>query len=134
MGFRQSSPSPQVESARREASEAESDVPVNNDHLLSIIGVEPMEVLPQVPLLRVSPRCEYGPRGGMPSQKPASLVHLLSGNIEVLSVVCPSCFEQFDMGQIVLAQKDQGTAKDTDLLSYSTVRVGHGTSIEGCRS
>ncbi|MBI5572371.1 MAG: hypothetical protein HY914_20685 [Desulfomonile tiedjei] len=33
------------------------------------------------------------------------LVHLQERGIEALSVICPSCFEQFDMGQIVLSRK-----------------------------
>jgi heterodisulfide reductase subunit B len=33
------------------------------------------------------------------------LFHIAERNIEALSVICPACFEQFDMGQIALARK-----------------------------
>lgn len=85
-------------------SEAESYVPVNMDHLLSIIGVEPMEYSRKF-------LCCGSPLGAnMDSDSGYEIMRQKLGyikerNIEALSVICPSCFEQFDMGQIVLGRK-----------------------------
>ncbi len=87
-----------------ELSPTESYVPVKMDHLLSIIGVEPMEYS------RKFLCCGY-PLGANTDQEAGyaltrqKLSLLNERNIQALSVICPSCFEQFDMGQIVLDRK-----------------------------
>lgn len=87
-----------------ELSDAESYVPVQMDHLLSIVGVEPMEYSRKF-------LCCGSPLGAnmdadagyeITRQK---LGYLRDRDVEALSVICPSCFEQFDMGQIVLGRK-----------------------------
>ncbi len=93
-----------------ELSEAESYVPVKMDHLLSIIGVEPMEYSRKF-------LCCGSPLGANMDQDAGyaitnqKLSYIRERNIQALSVVCPSCFEQFDMGQIVLARKTKERQK-----------------------
>ncbi len=93
-----------------ELSEAESYVPVRMDHLLSIIGVEPTEYSRKFlccgsPLgANVDPDAGYA----IVAEK---LTHIKERNIQALSVICPACFEQFDMGQIVLSRKTRDTYK-----------------------
>lgn len=92
-----------------ELSDAESYVPVKMDHLLSIIGVEPTEYSRKF-------LCCGSPLGANVDQDAGyaitrqKLTYIHERNIQALSVICPSCFEQFDMGQIVLARK----ARDKD--------------------
>lgn len=93
-----------------ELSDAESYVPVKMDHLLSIIGVEPTEYSRKF-------LCCGSPLGANIDQDAGysitrqKLGYIHERNIEALSVVCPSCFEQFDMGQIVLARKTKEKKK-----------------------
>ncbi len=93
-----------------ELSEAESYVPVKMDHLLSLIGVEPMEYSRKF-------LCCGSPLGANMDQDAGyaitnqKLSYIRERNIQALSVVCPSCFEQFDMGQIVLARKTKERQK-----------------------
>jgi heterodisulfide reductase subunit B2 len=93
-----------------ELSPAESYVPVKMDHLLSIIGVEPTEYSRKF-LCCGSPltaNMDQDAGYAITSQK---LSYIRERNIQALSVVCPSCFEQFDMGQIVLARKTKEREK-----------------------
>jgi heterodisulfide reductase subunit B len=93
-----------------ELSEVESYVPVKMDHLLSIIGVEPMEYSRKF-------LCCGSPLGANVDQDAGysitrqKLGYIHERGIQALSVVCPSCFEQFDMGQIVLARKTKEKKK-----------------------
>ncbi len=93
-----------------ELSDAESYVPVSMDHLLSIIGVEPVEYSRKF-------LCCGSPLGANMDQDAGyeitrqKLSHIRDRNIQALSVVCPSCFEQFDMGQIVLGRKTKDNEK-----------------------
>ena len=85
-------------------SPVESYVPVKMDHLLSIIGVEPTEYSRKF-------LCCGSPLGVNVDQDAAyaitrqKLSHIRERDIQAISVICPSCFEQFDMGQIMLARK-----------------------------
>ncbi len=94
----------------QELSDAESYVPVSMDHLLSIIGVEPVEYSRKF-------LCCGSPLGANMDQDAGyeitrqKLSHIRDRNIQALSVVCPSCFEQFDMGQIVLGRKTKDNEK-----------------------
>lgn len=93
-----------------ELSDAESYVPVKMDHLLSLIGVEPTEYSRKF-------LCCGSPLGANADQDAGyaitrqKLGYIHERNIQALSVICPSCFEQFDMGQIVLARKSKEKAK-----------------------
>jgi heterodisulfide reductase subunit B len=93
-----------------ELSAAESYVPVKMDHLLSIIGVEPTEFSRKF-------LCCGSPLGANADQDAGyaitrqKLTYIHERNIQALSVICPSCFEQFDMGQIVLARKNKDKEK-----------------------
>jgi len=93
-----------------ELSDAESYVPVKMDHLLSIIGVEPMEYSRKF-------LCCGSPLGANVDQEAGyaitrqKLSLIQERNIQALSVICPSCFEQFDMGQIVLAKRTKERPK-----------------------
>jgi heterodisulfide reductase subunit B2 len=89
-----------------ELSDAESYVPVKMDHLLSIIGVEPTEFSRKFLCCGSPLGANADPDAGyaITSQK---LSYIQERNIQALSVICPSCFEQFDMGQIVLARKNK---------------------------
>ncbi len=93
-----------------ELSDAESYVPVKMDHLLSIIGVEPMEYSRKF-------LCCGSPLGANVDQEAGyaitrqKLSLIQERNIQALSVICPSCFEQFDMGQIVLAKRTRERPK-----------------------
>jgi heterodisulfide reductase subunit B len=87
-----------------ELSPAESYVPVKMDHLLSLIGVEPTEYSRKF-------LCCGSPLGANADQDAAfeitreKLKYVRERDIQALSVICPACFEQFDMGQIVLSRK-----------------------------
>jgi heterodisulfide reductase subunit B len=100
---------------------AESYVPVKMDHLLSIIGVEPTEFSRKF-------LCCGSPLGANADQEAGyaitkqKLAYIHERNIQALSVICPSCFEQFDMGQIVLARKNKD--KDKIPTFYLTQLVG----------
>jgi heterodisulfide reductase subunit B len=93
-----------------ELSESESYVPVKMDHLLSVIGVEPMEYSRKF-------LCCGSPLGANMDQEAGyaitrqklSLIH--ERHIQALSVICPSCFEQFDMGQVVLSRRHKDNPK-----------------------
>jgi heterodisulfide reductase subunit B len=104
-----------------ELSPAESYVPVKMDHLLSIIGVEPTEYSRKF-------LCCGSPLGANVDQDAGyeitrqKLSYIRERNIQALSVVCPSCFEQFDMGQIVLARKTK--EKDKIPTFYLTQLIG----------
>jgi heterodisulfide reductase subunit B len=93
-----------------ELSDAESYVPVKMDHLLSIIGVEPVEYSRKF-------LCCGSPLGANMDQDAGyeitrqKLSYIRERNIHALSVICPSCFEQFDMGQIVLGRKTKDKEK-----------------------
>ena len=93
-----------------ELSPAESYVPVKMDHLLSILGVEPTEYSRKF-------LCCGSPLGANVDQDAGyaitreKLTHLHNRDIQAISVICPSCFEQFDMGQIVLARKSKDKHK-----------------------
>lgn len=93
-----------------ELSDAESYVPVKMDHLLSILGVEPMEYSRKF-------LCCGSPLGANVDQDAGyaitreKLAHLHDRDIQAISVICPSCFEQFDMGQIVLSRKSKDKHK-----------------------
>ena len=39
------------------------------------------------------------------------IMHIQERHIQAISVVCPSCFEQFDMGQIALSRKTKDLPK-----------------------
>jgi heterodisulfide reductase subunit B len=104
-----------------ELSDAESYVPVKMDHLLSILGVEPTEYSRKF-------LCCGSPLGANVDQDAGyaitkeKLGHLHERNIQAISVICPSCFEQFDMGQIVLARKSKDKNKIPSF--YLTQLVG----------
>jgi len=93
-----------------ELSDSESYVPVKMDHLLSILGVEPMEYSRKF-------LCCGSPLGANADQDAGYAItgekmrHIHERGIEALSVICPSCFEQFDMGQIVLSRKSKERKK-----------------------
>ncbi len=93
-----------------ELSESESYVPVKMDHLLSIIGMEPTEYSRKF-------LCCGSPLGANSDQDAGyaivkeKLRHIRERDIEALSVICPSCFEQFDMGQIALSRKFKDLVK-----------------------
>jgi len=93
-----------------ELSDAESYVPVEMDHLLSIIGVEPTEYSRKF-------LCCGSPLGANTDQEAGyaivrqKLALIQERNIQAISVICPSCFEQFDMGQIVLSRKSKDRHK-----------------------
>jgi len=93
-----------------ELSPAESYVPVKMDHLLSVIGVEPTEYSRKF-------LCCGSPLGSNMDQDAGyaitrqKLSYIRERSIEALSVICPSCFEQFDMGQIMLARRHKEKKK-----------------------
>lgn len=104
-----------------ELSDAESYVPVRMDHLLSIIGVEPIEYSRKF-------LCCGSPLGANMDQEAGyaitrqKLGYIQERDIQGVSVICPSCFEQFDMGQIVLAKKSKERAKTP--IFYLTQLIG----------
>ncbi len=104
-----------------ELSDAESYVPVRMDHLLSIIGVEPIEYSRKF-LCCGSPlgaNTDLDAGYAITRQK---LGHIQERDIQAVSVICPSCFEQFDMGQIVLAKKSKDRVKTP--IFYLTQLIG----------
>jgi heterodisulfide reductase subunit B len=80
------------------------------DHLLSIIGLEPTEYSRKF-------LCCGSPLGANVDQDAGyaimreKLSHIHERGIQAMSVICPSCFEQFDMGQIVLDRKTRDKNK-----------------------
>ncbi|MGC8908657.1 MAG: CoB--CoM heterodisulfide reductase iron-sulfur subunit B family protein [Desulfomonilaceae bacterium] len=104
-----------------ELSDAESYVPVRMDHLLSIIGVEPIEYSRKF-------LCCGSPLGANMDQEAGyaitrqKLGYIQERDIQGVSVICPSCFEQFDMGQIVLAKKSKERMKTP--IFYLTQLIG----------
>lgn len=104
-----------------ELSDAESYVPVKMDHLLSIIGVEPIEYSRKF-LCCGSPlgaNMDMDAGYAITRQK---LGYIQERNIQAVSVICPSCFEQFDMGQIALAKKCKERVKTP--IFYLTQLIG----------
>jgi heterodisulfide reductase subunit B2 len=93
-----------------ELSPAESYVPVKMDYLLSNIGVEPTEYSRKF-------LCCGFPLGANTDQEAGyaitrqKLALIRERGIQALSVICPSCFEQFDLGQAVLDRKSKDQAK-----------------------
>jgi len=93
-----------------ELSTAESYVPVKMDYLLSIMGVEPAEYSRKF-------LCCGSPLGANMDQDAGyaimrqKLSYLRERNIQALSVICPSCFEQFDLGQVILNRKAKEQTK-----------------------
>ena len=87
-----------------ELSESESYVPVQMDHLLSLIGVEPTEYSRKF-------LCCGSPLGANMDQDAGYMIvreklgYIRERDIQALAVICPSCFEQFDLGQVMLARK-----------------------------
>ena len=87
-------------------SPAESYVPVAMDHVLSHIGVEPVEYS------RKFLCCGY-PLGANVDVDASyeitreKLGYMAERDIQVIAVGCPSCFEQFDMGQVHLRRAHQ---------------------------
>ncbi len=104
-----------------ELSAAESYVPVKMDHLLSLIGVEPTEYSRKF-------LCCGSPLGANVDQEAGyaitrqKLTHIRDRNIQAISVICPSCFEQFDMGQAVLGRRSKDR-KDIPIF-YLTQLIG----------
>jgi heterodisulfide reductase subunit B len=93
-----------------ELSDAESYVPVKMDHLLSIIGVEPTEYSRKF-LCCGSPLGANADSDAGYAIMSTKLALIQERNIQAMSVICPSCFEQFDMGQIVLSRKNKDRHK-----------------------
>lgn len=87
-----------------ELSDSESYVPVRMDHLLSIIGMEPTEYSRKF-LCCGSPLGANADLEGGYEIMSEKLRHIHDRGIQAISVICPSCFEQFDMGQIYLSRK-----------------------------
>jgi len=84
--------------------EDEYPLPMHMDELLSFIGAEPIQFGRKY-------LCCGMPLGANMDQDAGyaltreKLFHIRASNVQALSVVCPSCFEQFDMGQIILGRK-----------------------------
>ena len=93
-----------------ELSDAESYVPVKMDHLLSIIGVEPTEFSRKFLCCGSPLGANADPDAGYAIMS-TKLALIQERNIQAMSVICPSCFEQFDMGQIVLSRKNKDRHK-----------------------
>jgi len=89
-----------------ELSDVGSYVPVKMDHLLSIIGVEPVEYSRKFLCCGSPLGANMDPEAGYSITR-QKLQHIQDRKIQALSVICPSCFEQFDMGQIVLSRKSK---------------------------
>jgi heterodisulfide reductase subunit B2 len=93
-----------------ELSDAGSYVPVKMDHLLSILGMEPTEYSRKF-------LCCGSPLGANSDADAAyaitreKLEHIHERGIQAISVVCPSCFRQFDMGQVLLSRKSKELPK-----------------------
>ncbi|MCX5861736.1 MAG: CoB--CoM heterodisulfide reductase iron-sulfur subunit B family protein [Deltaproteobacteria bacterium] len=111
-----------------ELSDAESYVPVKMDHLLSIIGVEPTEFSRKF-------LCCGSPLGANVDQDAGyaitrqKLSYIQERNIQALSVICPSCFEQFDLGQIVLSRKTKDGEKIPTFFLTQLVGLALGLSV-----
>jgi heterodisulfide reductase subunit B2 len=93
-----------------ELSDAESYVPVQMDHLLSLVGVEPTEYSRKF-LCCGSPLGANADSDAGYAILNTKLALIQERNIQAMSVICPSCFEQFDMGQIVLSRKNKDRHK-----------------------
>jgi heterodisulfide reductase subunit B len=91
-------------------SDAESYVPVKMDHLLSIIGVEPTEFSRKFLCCGSPLGANADPEAGY-AITAEKLDLIQERDIQAISVICPSCFEQFDMGQIVLSRKNKDRKK-----------------------
>jgi len=112
-----------------ELSPADSYVPVKMDHLLSIVGVEPTEFSRKF-------LCCGSPLGANVDQDAGyeivrkKLDHVRERDIQAMSVICPSCFEQFDMGQIVLARKHKDKNKIPTFYLTQLIGLALGLSAE----
>ncbi|MFC1833690.1 CoB--CoM heterodisulfide reductase iron-sulfur subunit B family protein [Thermodesulfobacteriota bacterium] len=93
-----------------ELSDAESYVPVKMDHLLSILGVEPTEYSRKF-LCCGSPLAANVDQDAGYAITQEKLSYIKERRIQALSVICPSCFEQFDMGQVMIARKTKEKSK-----------------------
>lgn len=82
-------------------SPAESYVPVAMDHVLSHVGVEPVEYSRKF-LCCGSPLGVNVDADASYEITREKLGYMAERDIEMIGVGCPACFEQFDMGQIHL--------------------------------
>jgi heterodisulfide reductase subunit B len=110
-----------------ELSEAESYVPVNMDHLLSIIGVEPAEYSRKFLCCGSPMSANLEPDVGY-AIVAEKLTHINERNIQALSVICPACFEQFDMGQIQLSRKNKDMKKTPTFFLTQLIGLALGMS------
>jgi heterodisulfide reductase subunit B len=85
-------------------SEAGSYVPTSMDHILTILGAQPTEYSRKF-------LCCGSALGSNLDQDAANeitrekLQHMKKQRIEAVAVACPSCFSQFDRGQMMLERK-----------------------------
>lgn len=85
-------------------SEASSYVPVSMDHILAVLGAQPTQYS------RKFLCCGSALGTNIDSQAAneitrEKLQHMKKHRIEAVSVACPSCFSQFDRGQMMLERK-----------------------------
>ncbi|HMK65286.1 MAG TPA: CoB--CoM heterodisulfide reductase iron-sulfur subunit B family protein, partial [Thermodesulfobacteriota bacterium] len=87
-----------------ELSEASSYVPVSMDHILAVLGAQPTQYSRKF-------LCCGSALGTNIDDKAANeitrekLLHMKKQDIEAVAVACPSCFSQFDRGQMMLERK-----------------------------
>jgi heterodisulfide reductase subunit B len=87
-----------------ELSEASSYVPVSMDHILAVLGAQPTQYSRKF-------LCCGSALGTNIDDKAANeitrekLLHMKKQEIEAVAVACPSCFSQFDRGQMMLERK-----------------------------
>jgi heterodisulfide reductase subunit B len=85
-------------------SEAASYVPVSMDHILAVLGAKPIEYSRKFLCCGSALGTNIDPQAANEITR-EKLQHMKKRKIEAVAVACPSCFSQFDRGQMMLERK-----------------------------
>jgi heterodisulfide reductase subunit B2 len=88
----------------RELEEGDFPLPVKMDHVLSLIGAEPVDYARKYLCCGMPLGANMDADAGY-SLTREKLSHMRDSDVQALAVICPSCFEQFDLGQVMLRRK-----------------------------
>jgi heterodisulfide reductase subunit B len=87
-----------------ELSEAASYVPVSMDHILAILGAQPTQYSRKFLCCGSALGTNIDAQAANEITR-EKLQHMKKHQIEAVAVACPSCFSQFDRGQMMLERK-----------------------------
>lgn len=87
-----------------EPDESHGPLPTKLDDLLNVIGAESVEYSRKYLCCGMPLGANVDPDGGYTITR-EKLTHMRESKLQGLAVICPSCFEQFDLGQVMLSRK-----------------------------